>query len=183
MPVTTLHGDCTTYFAPYDSDIADLLVNLTKAEQHSIYMLIYGYTLALLTDALDDAAKRGVHVYGIFDHTQAGGRAEQVQLDRLTAGNVPWIEGTSSEHHAIIHDKYMVFGGVTVLQGSYNFSDSAAFQRNTCSLYKNDRVYAAGFIADWYTAYRFIAATERSMQPDPTKAMVQPLPEAESVAA
>jgi phosphatidylserine/phosphatidylglycerophosphate/cardiolipin synthase-like enzyme len=182
MPISSQHGDCKTYFAPFDP-IATLLVNLTQAEQHSIYLKDYSMSLALLTDALDAAVKRGVHVYCLFDHTQAGGKAEKVQLDRLTAAKVPWLEGTSSIHRAILHSKYMVFGGVTVLQGSYNFTDSAAFQANTCSVIENDFAYAAGFIADWYTSYRFIASTERGMQPDPKMLIPEPYPQTVEEAA
>lgn len=176
MPVKSLHGDVVTYFAP-DDNVSDVLCNLVTSAKRSVYILDYGYTLATLTDALVEAIGRGVHVYCIFDHTQAGGHAEQAQLARLTAADVPWIEGTSPEHHQILHSKYTVVDGMTVLYGSYNFTESAGFQSNTCSV-SSGRVYAAGFLAHWYRIFAFVASHEADLQPSGPTQIRQPLPEA-----
>lgn len=177
MPVKSLHGDVTTFFAP-DDDCAAVLCDLVTNAKKSVYILDYGYTLATLTDALVEALARGVHVYCIFDHTQAGGHAEAAQLERLTQADVPWIEGTSPEHHQILHSKFTVVDGVTVLYGSYNFTESAGFQSNTCSV-SSGRIYAAGFLAHWYRIFAFVASHEADLQPDKTTAIRQPLPEAQ----
>lgn len=180
MPITSLHGDVTTYFAPYDKP-ADVIIAAVQNAKRSIRIADYGYTLALLTDALVDAVKRGVDVYCIFDHTQAHGHAETSQLDALTAGGVAWIEGTSEAHRAIMHQKSLIVDAQTVISGSYNFSTGAAFEANTCSVTSGQR-YAAGFLANWYQMFAFIFSEEAAMTPHPISA---PTPETtlETVAA
>lgn len=173
MPITSIHGDTTTYFAPYDTP-ADVILAAVQNAQRSIRIADYGYTLALLTQALIDARRRGVDVYCIFDHTQAQGRAEKAQLDALTAAGVEWVEGTSSEHRQIMHQKSMVVDANVVISGSYNFTESAAFQANTCSVTKG-RKYAAAFLANWYQMFAYIASEEQGEQPNPIQ---PPTPEA-----
>lgn len=174
MPVTSIHGDVTTYFAPRDKP-ADVIVAAVQNAKHSIRVADYGYTLRALQDALIEAHKRGVDVYCIFDHTQAHGHAEASQLDALSAAGVDWIEGTSEEHRAIMHQKSMIVDATTVIYGSYNFSEGAAFEANTCSVTTGKR-YAAGFLANWYEMFAYIWQEEGEMTPHP---ITQPAPEAQ----
>lgn len=173
MPITSIHGDVTTYFAPRDTP-AEVILAAVQNAKHSIRIADYGYTLKLLTQALVDAKARGVDVYCIFDHTQAHGKAEVAQLDALTAAGVDWIEGTSEAHRAIMHQKSMMVDAETVIYGSYNFSEGAAFEANTCSVTTGKR-YAAGFLANWYEMFAYIWQEEGEMTPHP---IIQPTPEA-----
>ena len=172
MPINVT-GPTIAYSAPADP-VATVIVNLAKSATRNIYIMDYGYTLKLLSDALIEALGRGVHVYCLFDHTQAHGRAEQAQLDRLTAAKVPWLEGTSPLHHAIMHSKCMIVDGKDVLRGSYNFTESAAVQANTCEVTRDDVAYAFWLTGKWYDIFSYIKANELAMQPDPTAAIVQP---------
>lgn len=143
-----------TYFAPYD-DPGAVLVSLVESATASIHIDIYGFTYGPLMDALIAAHARGVSVSVVADHTQAEGRAERPQLERLVAAGIDVLVGTSSRG-AIDHSKYIVVDadlGVAspdsvVAYGSFNFSESARAQDNTFSV-RSDAGLVSAFLANW----------------------------------
>lgn len=121
----------TRLVTPYQDAEAAFLAFLGGA-QHTIRTMIYGATLAPYFDALIAARGRGVDVKVIFDHTQAEGRAEKPEIERLvTAGFVDgkdFLIGTSPEQHQICHIKATWIDGVHVEDGSLNYSPSGLKQ-------------------------------------------------------
>ena len=100
--------------------------------------MIYGCTLQPFFDALIEAHRCSADVRVIFDHTQAAGRAEAPQIERLRAAGLVdgehFLIGTSPVHHQIVHLKATVIwtpdGKVGVEDGSWNYSASASQQMN-----------------------------------------------------
>lgn len=100
--------------------------------------MIYGCTLQPFFDAVIAAHQAGADVGIIFDHTQAAGRAEAPQIERLKAAGLvdgeQFLIGTSPLHHQIVHLKATVVwtpdGKVGVESGSWNYSPSASLQMN-----------------------------------------------------
>ena len=100
--------------------------------------MIYGCTLQPFFDGIIAAHQAGADVGIIFDHTQAAGRAEAPQIERLKAADLVdgqhFLIGTSPEHHQIVHLKATVIwspdGRVGVECGSFNYSPSASLQIN-----------------------------------------------------
>lgn len=121
-------------FSPNDDVQAEILAEVSTASK-SIYVMIYGFTLAPLVDILIAKHLAGVDVQLVLDHTQAGGHAEVSQLERLKGAGVPYVIGTSPQAHAILHEKGIVIDGEKVITGSYNFSDSAKNQVNHCDFF------------------------------------------------
>ena len=109
-----------------------------KAAEKKIRMMVYGFTLASIVDDLIDAKRRGLDVKAILDHTQAMGRAEKAQIERLVAGGfvdgVDFLIGTSPEHHQINHLKATWIDDMHVLHGSWNYSTSASLQYNSIEI-------------------------------------------------
>ena len=128
--------------------------------------MIYGCTLQPFFDALIAAHTAGCDVRVIFDHTQAAGKAEAPQIDRLIAAGLKdgehFLIGTSPVHHQIVHLKATVIrtpdNKVTVEDGSWNYSVSASQQLNDLCFTESDalaRYYEQAFdrLWDWVSAH------------------------------
>ena len=122
--------------------------------------MIYGCTLQPFFDAVIAAHQAGADVGIIFDHTQAAGRAEAPQIERLKAAGLVdgqhFLIGTSPEHHQIVHLKATVIwtpgGRVGVEDGSWNYSPSASLQMNDLCFTASPALgdyYAKAFDALW----------------------------------
>ncbi|CAZ88636.1 putative Phospholipase D/nuclease [Thiomonas arsenitoxydans] len=135
--------------------------------------MIYGCTLQPFFDALIEAHRCSADVKVIFDHTQATGRAEAPQIERLCeAGLVDgehFLIGTSPVHHQIVHLKATVIwtpdGKVGVEDGSWNYSTNASQQMNDLCF------TASPGLADYYTQaferlWAWVLANEPQYQGD-----------------
>jgi phosphatidylserine/phosphatidylglycerophosphate/cardiolipin synthase-like enzyme len=107
------------YFSPED-DFKTKLISLIDSATFNIYFMIYAFTDKDVADALIRAKNRGVFVRGVFDE---GFNANQYsKYDYLkNAGVDVKLDGGSFT----LHDKVMIFDGITVVTGSYNFTISA----------------------------------------------------------
>ena len=122
--------------------------------------MIYGCTLQPFFDALIAAHTAGSDVRVIFDHTQAAGKAEAPQIERLLAAGLKdgehFLIGTSPVHHQIVHLKATVIrtpdGKAMVEDGSWNYSVSASQQLNDLCFTESDalaRYYEQAFDRLW----------------------------------
>lgn len=153
----------TAYNAPRD-DLQGALLALVRSAVRSLHVCIYGFHLPLLTDTLCAAHAAGLDVSVILDHSQAAGKAEAGEVQKLVAAAVPLVVGTSPEHHQILHTKQVIVDMHWVEDGSYNYSLSAGFQANT--MHVIDSVdYAIHQIAEHQFLARFIETHQQVYQP------------------
>jgi len=134
------------YLAPYD-DIRTPLLSMISAAASSIYMEIYGFTLPELVDLLISKASSGVYVGLLLDSTQAAGKAERDQLERIKGSKIEYYIGTSPRHR-IRHSKFTIVDREWVEDGSLNYSASAFLQNNSVRISK-DAQLAELLIEDW----------------------------------
>lgn len=153
----------TTLFAPFDS-VTDAYLTFLKSAKRSVYVVIYGFTLAPLMDTLIAQHQAGVRVNLILDHTQAAGVAERVQVQRLIDAKVPLFIGTSPIHRQILHSKFTVVDERAVESGSWNYSLSASAQSNTLT-FVEDADYARAYLEHFHQLWGFIHLHEMVMQP------------------
>lgn len=153
----------TTCFAPFDDTEAAFLKFVKRAKK-SICVSIYGFHLPPLTDALIAKHQAGVKVTIILDHTQAEGKAESGEVQKLVDAGVPLLIGTSPIHRQILHSKFTIIDGKAVEVGSWNYSLSASQQSNTMTFIE-DRAYAKTFVQHWNRIRSFIILHEMAMQP------------------
>jgi phosphatidylserine/phosphatidylglycerophosphate/cardiolipin synthase-like enzyme len=152
-----------TLFAPFDDTTQAFLEFVGRAKK-SLEINIYGFHLPQLTDLLLQKQQQGVKISIILDHTQADGRAEASEVQKLIDGKVPLLIGTSPVHHAILHAKFCVVDGAAVQHGSWNYSLSASQQSNDMH-FVEDPAYARSY-QDHHNAIRsFIVLHEMTMQP------------------
>ncbi len=158
----------TRLIIPYADGLAAFEAFLASAAQSGARLstMIYGCTLQPFFDALIAAHKAGCEVRVIFDHTQAAGRAEAPQIERLMAAGLVdgehFLIGTSPVHHQIVHLKATVIrtpdGKMVVEDGSWNYSVSASQQLNDLCFTESDalaRYYEDAFdrLWDWVNTH------------------------------
>ena len=90
----------------------------------TVHIAMYYFTDRGLADAIIRARQRGVLVYVYLDRSQVQQQYSQARY--LVAGGVPV---RISSNRAIMHNKFAVVDGSTVLTGSYNWT-AAADQKN-----------------------------------------------------
>ena len=158
----------TRLITPYADGLSAFEAFLASSAQPGARLrtMIYGCTLQPFFDALIAAHEAGCDVRVIFDHTQAAGRAEAPQIERLMAAGLVdgdhFLIGTSPVHHQIVHLKATVIrtpdGKATVEDGSWNYSVSASQQLNDLCFTESDalaRYYEQAFdrLWDWVSAH------------------------------
>ena len=152
----------TRLITPYADGLAAFEAYLANSAQPGARLrtMIYGCTLQPFFDALIAAHRAGCDVRVIFDHTQAAGRAEAPQIERLMAAGLEdgkhFLIGTSPVHHQIVHLKATVIrtpdGRAVVEDGSWNYSVSASQQLNDLCFTESDalaRYYEQAFDRLW----------------------------------
>ena len=162
MPATA-SVQVRTLFAPFDSTAQEYLSFVASAKQ-SIYVLIYGFHLPPLTDLLIAKHTAGVKVNIILDHSQAEGRAEAQEVQKLVDAGVPLLIGTSPIHHQILHTKATIIDEHAVESGSWNYSLSASAQSNTLT-FVDDHDYARAYLDHWHRIWGFVALHDMVYQP------------------
>jgi phosphatidylserine/phosphatidylglycerophosphate/cardiolipin synthase-like enzyme len=130
---------------------------------HTTRIMIYGFTLDDVVEELVRQKAAGVDIKIIFDRSQASGRAERAEIERLVAGGfkqgVDFVVGTSPEHHAINHLKATWIDGTTVWHGSWNYSASANAQYNSVEIVRSQEL-AALFDQAFEFAWKWIVENE-----------------------
>src|SRR5258707_7175194 len=152
-----------TLFSPWDSTQARFL-DWVSSTKESLYVCIYGFHLPALTDDLIRLHGSGVNVGIILDHTQAQGRAEASEVQRLVTASVPLLIGTSPVHAAIIHSKFAIRDRLDVESGSWNYSLSASQQSNTMTFISHAD-YAAAYLEHYHRLHAAVLLHDMAMQP------------------
>lgn len=107
--ITRLMGGC-----------ASLLIDLISRANKSIYIMMYGFTLDKLADALINAAGRGVEVKVLIESESTSWKGSE--HEKLIAHG---ISLKLDPNPNLMHHKVMIIDGRIVVTGSYNWTWSA----------------------------------------------------------
>ncbi len=118
-------------FCPEDPCEATLITELGRAE-HTIDCAIYSFTLDNVSDALLSAKNRGVRVRVLFEAQQVSVRGSE--YSRLHYYGIARLDSNP----ALMHNKFCVIDGNTVITGSYNWSEQATRKNNENLLILHD---------------------------------------------
>lgn len=131
-------------FSP-DEGAGRLVVSAIGEARKSILVAAYSFTSKPIAKALLSAYRRGVAVRLIVDKSQK--RQRNSVARQLAAMGIPTRVDSM---HAIFHDKYMVIDGITVENGSFNYTSSAE-KRNAENvlLIRNNPRLASTYSANW----------------------------------
>lgn len=111
--------NCKVCFTPSQACLPMIIAELDQAKT-TIQMQAYSLTSKPIADALIRAKRRGVHIIVLADKSQKRERYTQVKLLKRS-GIAVYID----HRPAIAHNKIIIIDGLTVIGGSYNFSNSA----------------------------------------------------------
>lgn len=130
--------DHTTQLKPdrnCNSPACKEVVNRINSAQNSIDIALYGYdNIQAVTNALDNAKKRGVKVRVVYDISTKSYYPETSYILKL-ADN---ISGDSPKF--LMHNKFMIFDNKSVITGSMNFSSTGFSGFNTnCIFFINSQ--------------------------------------------
>ena len=99
---------------------ASLLIDLIRKANESIHVMMYGFTLDELADALIGAAGRGVEVKVLIESESTGWKGSE--HEKLIERGIS-LKLDSNPH--TMHHKVMIIDGRIVVTGSYNWTWSA----------------------------------------------------------
>jgi phosphatidylserine/phosphatidylglycerophosphate/cardiolipin synthase-like enzyme len=131
------------YFAPEDGVRAQILQELETASE-TVDFMAFSFTSEEIAEAMIDGVERGVRVRGLYETRMAGSRYSTD--DRLKAAGVRVF---LDDNPATMHHKAIVIDGVTVVTGSYNFSDNAEENNDENTLIIHDPDLAARFTEEF----------------------------------
>ena len=131
------------FFSPKGGCTEAIVDNLNWAEKY-IRVQAYSFTSKPIAEALIGAHKRGVDVQVLLDKSQLRGKGSK--LDLLVQAGVPV---RIDKKHAIAHNKVIIIDGVTVLTGSFNFTNAAEDKNAENLLVIRDKVVARKYRNNW----------------------------------
>ncbi len=144
------------YFSPSDLP-EEVLINKIQNADSNIHLSMFYYTNDLLHKALIDAINRGVKVKAVWDfrgwedfHTS--------EMDEMLTRGV----GIVDANPGLIHHKYAVIDGQTVITGSANWSNSGMNYNDENILVIEDQKVAQKFIDDLNKYYQDAKEYNRS---------------------
>ena len=112
------------YFCPEDNCKKHVIDTINSANS-SIYFCTFSFTEANTRDALLNATKRGVKIYGLFDKTQAGSKYSV--FDEMKNQNNSNIYIYKDSNPAFMHHKFFVIDEIITITGSMNPTQSGYF--------------------------------------------------------
>ncbi|MBI5423249.1 MAG: DUF1669 domain-containing protein [Opitutae bacterium] len=124
LVLVTVHAvDPQIYFSRSDP-VASIIVREINSAKKSIHLLMYSFTDQEIADALVAATKRGVDVRIAFDRSQ--GEEKNSLSDELVEALGPKrVVYRYGKGRGIMHEKMAICDGLTVMLGSYNWTNNA----------------------------------------------------------
>jgi phosphatidylserine/phosphatidylglycerophosphate/cardiolipin synthase-like enzyme len=135
--------DEQVYFSPKGGCTEAIVNNLDQAEKY-VLVQAYSFTSKPIAEALVNAHKRGVKVKVLLDKSQKHGKGSKLSL-LVDAG----ISVSIDTKHSIAHNKVMIIDGVTVMTGSFNFTNAAEDKNAENLLVAHDKVLAKKYRDNW----------------------------------
>jgi phosphatidylserine/phosphatidylglycerophosphate/cardiolipin synthase-like enzyme len=121
------------------------IVNAIDAAKKQILVQAYGFTSAPIAKALMLAHRRGVDVKVILDKSQKTQKYSAATF--LANQGIPtWIDYKP----AIAHNKVMIIDGITVITGSFNFTNGAQKRNAENLLILRSPELAKAYSSNWY---------------------------------
>lgn len=141
-PIVTIENA----FSP-DGGAEALVLKVIDGAASSIRLAAYSFSSPHVVAALLRARQRGVDVRVLADTRRNARRNSRVALDRLVAAGIPT---RLIARYALHHDKYIVADGVTVQNGSFNYTaDAATANSENVLVVWNSAALAQSYLAHW----------------------------------
>lgn len=123
-----------------------------------ILAAVYAFTSQDLARALVRARRRGVTVRVVldreFDRENVYSQGEFLEREGVSVGRASGLQKSESDH-GLMHQKFAIVDGTTVLSGSYNWTYSAdRFNDESLLLFRNARPLAEAYRREFSRLWR-----------------------------
>ncbi len=128
------------FFSPKGGCTQAVVAEIDKA-QKTIQIQAYSFTSAEIVRALINAHHRGVQVTAVFDKSDTRDSSEKTVAEVVEDKIPVYIDS----QHAIAHNKIMLIDGLTLITGSFNFTNQAEHSNaeNLLVIHDHPKLYAA----------------------------------------
>ncbi|MBX3739119.1 MAG: DUF1669 domain-containing protein [Candidatus Didemnitutus sp.] len=124
LVLVTAHAvDPQIYFSRSDP-VSNIIVREINSARKSIYLLMYSFTDQEIANALIAATKRGIDVRIAFDKSQ-GEEKNSLSDEMVEALGPKRVVYRYGKGRGIMHEKMAICDGLTVMLGSYNWTNNA----------------------------------------------------------
>lgn len=131
------------------SEIATHIQKQLQAATEHIYIAVAWFTDNEILQTLCQKAKEGV-VIQLMIANDAINREYGADFERLEkAGGKVWWVGNGTENEVLMHNKFCVIDGKTVLTGSYNWSKKAKQNHENITIIEGDNQLAEHYLAEF----------------------------------
>lgn len=141
-------GTCEVYFSPKGGATQATVSQIQKAKSE-IKVLAFYFTSKPITQAIEDARRRGVNVRMVLDRSQPTARGNRIK-ELQDSGAEIRIDAT----HPIMHNKVIIIDSETVITGSFNFSATAETRNAENLLICKNKEQAALYSNNWEYLWR-----------------------------
>ncbi len=135
------------FFSPTDLVAFEVRDELLHADS-TVHFGMFFWTDSLLTERMIERMNQGVELFGVWDQLGAGSAYSADALLCQAGGHIK-IESFAGK----VHHKFAVldvFGSdPTVILGSYNWTDSGAYDNDENTLIIHDRAVAQAYYEEW----------------------------------
>ncbi len=131
------------------SEIATHIQKQLQAATQHIYIAVAWFTDNEILHTLCQKAKEGV-VIQLMIANDAINREYGADFERLEkAGGKVWWVGNGTDNETLMHNKFCVIDGKTVLTGSYNWSKKAKQNHENITIIEGDNHLAEHYLAEF----------------------------------
>jgi phosphatidylserine/phosphatidylglycerophosphate/cardiolipin synthase-like enzyme len=152
----TIDGSAIRVLFAAEDEVADHLVPLIEGARESVRVMAFSFTHDEMGKALLARAQAGVNVRAIFE--TRGSETEYSELPRLHCAGVPVRQDGNP---GTFHHKVLVIDNLTVVTGSFNFSQNADESNDENVLIVTNREIAAEYLQEFERRWR------EAGEPDP----------------
>lgn len=131
--------------ASYVGGIDLALVEAINNVQSTLDIAAYEFNNPAITEAVIAARQRGVRVRVVTDN-EDGLEDDKTTLHQLQAAGIPIATDTRT---ALMHDKFMILDGTTVVTGSWNFTVNDTYRNNNNTLFLRSQDAVADYQAEF----------------------------------
>lgn len=114
------------FFAPEDNVPKAIIDEIKKAEKE-IKFMSYSFTHEDIAKAMEEKAKKGIKVSGIFENVGSGQNNVNSVFSKLRNSGIElFLYKNANQKQAFMHHKVVIIDGKTVTTGSFNFTYNAS---------------------------------------------------------
>jgi len=126
------------------SGCTEFIAKQIEQSQESIYLQAYGLTSKVIIDELIEASRRGVKVKAILDRSNFSEKKSVVENLRRAG-----IEVIRDKVLGIAHNKIIILDKITVVTGSFNFTEAADKRNSENVVVIHDKKIAEKYMNNW----------------------------------